>query len=279
MRPQERGADLSAFRPLVRNAPVLYLARDAYAGWELRGSRLAGFQSAAGPRLTTLVPVPEKAEPAPPAAVDVDSVGPGGLDGYRYVVTPRTSYASVVPPNLRPVARTRWSVLWERTGPTPLRWTLAEGEAPGAVLDCGTAPGRAVARTGGVAYVRPRPVIGTPGVTHSGRPLVQTLDLGPGRWEISLRWLSDMPLEVLLDGERRSLPAYLSDRASFVAVGRVKGGRPVRIEVRPAARRRLDVVRTVLLGEPVATRVDRPGRELPLRRACGRYVDWYRTRG
>ncbi len=80
VRPHQRGADLSAFRPLVRNAPVLYLARDAFAGWELRGSRLAGFQPAAGPGLTTLVPVPEKTEPAPPTAVDVDSVGPGGLD-------------------------------------------------------------------------------------------------------------------------------------------------------------------------------------------------------
>ena len=57
------------------------------------------------------------------------------------------------------------------------------------------------------------------------------------------------------------------------------GGGPLRIEVRPRARRRLDIVRTVLLGEPVAVRVDRPGRVLPLRRACGRYVDWYRTGG
>ena len=157
--------------------------------------------------------------------------------------------------------------------------TLSEGEAPGAVLDCRSAPGRALARAGGVAYVRPRPVVGVPGATVSGRPLVQTLDLGPGRWEISLRWFSDMPLEVRLGAERRDLPAYLSDRASFVAVGRVDGGRPLRIEVRPRARRRLDVVRTVLLGEPVAVRVDRPGRVLPLRRACGRYVDWYRTGG
>ena len=39
VRPHERGADLSAFRPLVRNAPVLYLARDAFFGWELRGLR------------------------------------------------------------------------------------------------------------------------------------------------------------------------------------------------------------------------------------------------
>ena len=49
--------------------------------------------------------------------------------------------------------------------------------------------------------------------------------------------------------------------------------------MRPAARRRIDVVRTALIGDVAATRVDDRGHEVPLRRACGRYVDWYRLDG
>jgi hypothetical protein len=278
VRPQERGADLGAFRSLIAGERVLYLARDAFAGWELRDAAVAGFQPSHGPRLALLEPVGRKTTPAPPTAVDADSPAAGTLDRYRYVVTPRTANDSVLPSNLRPVARTRWSVLWERRGPTPPRSTLVEGEAPGAVLDCGKPEGRALSRFRGVAYVRPRPVLGRAGATVSGRPLVQTLDLPAGTWEVSLRWYSDMPLDVVLNGKRHRLPAYLSDRASFATVGRVvtEGG-PLRMEVRPPERRRLDVVRTVLVGEPVAVRVDRPGRVVPLARACGRYVDWFRA--
>jgi hypothetical protein len=278
VRPQERGADLGEFRSLTAGAPVLYLARDAFVGWELRDAHVAGFQPAHGPRLAPLEPVSRKTTPRPPTAVDADSPAPGLLDRYRYVVTPRTAYASVLPANLRPVARTRWSVLWERTGPTPPRATLEEGEAPGAVLDCDTPEGRALSRFRGVAYVRPRPVIGRAGATVSGKPLAQTLDLGPGTWVVAMRWFSDMPLDVLLNGERHRLPAYLSDRASYAAVGRVTTpGGTLRIEVRPPERRRLDVVRSITVGAPVATRVDRPGRVVPLRSACGRYVDWFRA--
>ena len=124
-----------------------------------------------------------------------------------------------------------------------------------------------------------RRLAGRRGATASGRPLHQELDLGEGTWEISLRYFSDVPLDVLIGSERRRLPAYLGSRSTFAALGRVSGGAPVRIEVRPAARRRSDVVRTALIGDVAATRVDDRGHEVPLRRACGRYVDWYRLDG
>jgi hypothetical protein len=43
-------------------------------------------------------------------------------------------------------------------------------------------------------------------------------------------------------------------------------------------RKRLATLRTVRLGTLAATRVDEPGRLVPLARACGKYVDWYRLR-
>ena len=293
VRPHDRGPDLAAFRPLVDGADVLYLGRDGFVGWDLRGPRVAGFQAARGPRLRPLIVVPSKSTSGPlPAAVDVDSPGPGALDAYRFVVTSRTAYASAPPPNLEPIARTRWHVLWRRRGPTPVRSILREGEAPGAVLDCRTAESRTLSREAGTAWVRPRPVLGgvdswtqadgSPagaGATASGRPLAQRLELGSGTWEISLRYYSDVDLNVVIGSERRSLPAYLGDRSTYVAIGRVTGGGPVRVEVTPAARRPIDMVRPVLLGDLAATRVDDRGQEVPLRRACGRYVDWYRLDG
>jgi hypothetical protein len=40
--------------------------------------------------------------------------------------------------------------------------------------------------------------------------------------------------------------------------------------------RALDSLGHSPLGAVAATRIDAPGRTIPLRRACGRYVDWYR---
>ena len=37
VRPHDRGPDLSAFRPIIRGERTLYLGRDNFAGWELRG--------------------------------------------------------------------------------------------------------------------------------------------------------------------------------------------------------------------------------------------------
>jgi hypothetical protein len=48
------------------------------------------------------------------------------------------------------------------------------------------------------------------------------------------------------------------------------------VEVEAPARRPLDVVRTILLGSVAATRVDDRGHLVPLKRACGAYVDWFR---
>ena len=293
VRPGERGPDLAAFRPLVKGADVLYLDRDVFVGWDLRGARISGFQSAAGLHLRPLTAVPSKSSSGPlPAAVDWDSVGPGALDAYEFVVTARTAYASMPPPNLEPVARTRWHVLWRRHGPTPPRSILMEGEAPGLALDCRQPAARTLARQRGTAWVRPMPVVGAAdswrlpdglpaggGATAGGRPLHQQLGLGEGAWEISLRYFSDVPLDVVIGSERRRLPAYLGSRSTFAALGRVMGGAPVRIEVRPRARRRSDVVRTALIGDVTATRADDRGHEVPLRRACGSYVDWYRLDG
>ncbi len=281
VRPPERGHDLAAFRPLVSGEPTIYLGRDNYAPWELRGAGLLGFQSYDTPVALGIPELPRKyTGDAEPPAVDTDSIPPHLLAGARYLVAPRTAYASRPPPNFRPIRWTRWHVLWERRGRTLPRSSLAEGEAPGKILRCGTA----LSRRQGVAYLRPPPVVGRSVAWRGGRSVdsggfrEQELTLSPGRWDISLRYFSDVPLRLRAGSIDVTLPPYLSDESTFASAGRVTSpGGPLRVRVDVAPRRRIGIVRTVRLGTLVATRTDDVGRLVPLSRACGRYVDWYRV--
>jgi hypothetical protein len=288
VRPHDRGPDLAAFRSLVRGQPTLYLGRDDYAGWELRGDgNLLGFQGGNSPLARHLSDYPPKAGVFEPAA-DFDSVPWQALALFRYVVTPRTAYFSRPPADLRPVMRSRWHVLWRRIGPMRPRAVLFEGEAPGALLRCrrGVPEQRGLLRRAGVAFVRPQPVVGEADAwriegdpSAGGASLTQVLRLGRGTWDISIRYFSDLPLHLRAGPIDRALPPYVSDRSSFFSAGRVRtAGGPLRVRVDVPERRRLDVRRYVRVEQVAATRTDRRGRLVPLRDACGRYVDWYRVR-
>ena len=112
---------------------------------------------------------------------------------------------------------------------------------------------------------------------QNGDSRTQVLDLPAGTWDISLRYFSDVPLRLRAGSLDTSLPAYLADAATFASAGRlVTGGGPIEVTVEVPPRRRLATLRTVRLGTLAATRLDEPERLIPLARACGRYVDWYR---
>jgi hypothetical protein len=285
VRPTARGHDLAAFRSVVKGERTVYLGRDNYAPWELRGAQLLGFQTNNTPLALAIDEVPKKrASDIAPSAVDADSVESRFLAAARYLVTPRTAYASVPPADFHPIKRTRWHVLWERRGAPQPREILTEGEAPGAVLNCRAASGRRLARSGGVAFVRPEPVLGPTAMWRpSGRVLnggstAQTLQLGPGTWDISLRYFSDVPLRLRAGSLNTSLPAYVGDESTFASAGRVvtRGG-PLQVTVTAPARRRIETLRTARIYTLAATRVDDRGRLVPLARACGKYVDWLRA--
>ena len=285
VRPPERGHDLAAFRSIVDGQPTIYLGHDNFAPWELRGAQLLGFQPNDTKLGLSIDVVPKKSAGEPHApAVDMDSVPSQFLAAARYVVAPRTAYASRPPPEFRPIRRTRWHVLWERRGELPPRQILAEGEAPGKVLDCGTERGRRLARTQGVAYVRPAPVVGLAASWRGGNSVVnggsrtQELRLGRGVWDISLRYFSDVPLHLEAAALDTSLPPYVGDESSFFSAGRVvSNGERLTVTVTVPARRRIETTRLVKLGTVAATRVDDLGRLVPSARACGKYVDWLRV--
>lgn len=291
VRPSERGPDLAAFRSVVDGERALYLGRDNYAGWELRGADLWGFAEYSTPLQTSVSERPAKsAGDQDRPAVDADSVDPGFMDGFRYLITPRTAYASRPPVNYRRIRKTPWHELWERSGPTQPRWSLDEGEAPGAVLDCRRREMRRLAQLPGMAFTRSTPVTGrvdawrapggarptTPGATQSGGRLVQRLGLPPGSWNISFRYFSTVPVHFRAGSLKRELPAYMGDRSSFVTLGRITSrGGGVPVEVKIPERKPIAIVRTVLLGTVAATRTGDRGHRVPLRRACGKYVDWF----
>jgi hypothetical protein len=279
VRPQERGPDLAAFRPLVQGKLTVYLGRDNFAPWELRGAALRGFQSYDTPLGTGIdVPPAKSATDAPLPAADADSVDPFLLAFASYLITPRTPYASRPPANYRPVRRTRWHVLWQRRGPTEPRRVLNEGDAPGKRFDCTTAEGRRLADSDGVAFVRPAPVTSRPiGFVENGGWRERTLDLAPGQWDLSLRYRSDVPLHLRAGPLDATLPAYVADDSTFASAGTLtwRGG-PLKVTVSVPGRRRVETVRTADVGTLAATRVGVAGRIVPLARACGSYVDWYR---
>jgi hypothetical protein len=124
----------------------------------------------------------------------------------------------------------------------------------------------------------------------AGSSASRTLQLPPGRWDLSLQYVSRNPIEVSAGGRTTVLPANLDRLGPLFAAGVTGGGRrEVRIRVAaPGAIARLLGARTATraldsyanqpLGALVATRHGQPPRRVPLARACGRYVDSYTLR-
>jgi hypothetical protein len=151
-----------------------------------------------------------------------------------------------------------------------------------------------VARRPGAATVLSEPVTGGPGAWSRGSPFdapasaTQTLDLGPGRWRLSLQYHSQAPLTVRAPGSQVELVPSLDGmyqthqgQGAFWPAGAIEvtEGGPVPVTVEAAhpsqLQRDLGVERRVWLGELAATR---PGvRRVALEDACGQYVDHYVT--
>jgi hypothetical protein len=195
-------------------------------------------------------------------------------------------------------------VLWERTGRTPRSQVLDEGGDPGVLLDVSPSPvvphacaGRGGEQAAGTATVLPEPVVGRPGAWSRPVPFeapgaaTQTLELAPGRWQLSLQFHSQVDLRVRAAGLDAELPASLvgmylthQGQSSFWPLGEVEvpagGGLEVEVEAaEPAAlARAVGADRKVWLGEVAATRLDplvSDPEAVPLGDACGRYVDRY----
>jgi hypothetical protein len=311
--PSTHSHELAALRAVIGKRPTLFLGSDDYVHWELRGAQVATPPMALYAR--DVVPLRHaKAQPARSnysgagattttsrfgglgLAFDFDSVPSAWLNRFSYVIAPRSGYASPAPSNWRLLRSLRSYQLWRRAGVTPRYGTLTAIDNPGAILDCTTAAGRALAHRNGVAMVQPVPVVGERTrwkgrVGYAGLAAHQTLPLASGRWLISLQYDSSTPVTVRGPGLRVTIPASIEPLGPYWYVGHAhlkRAGR-ARITVIPQG---LPAIGGVLgafgltrapaptglraLGRITATRPPSADRLIALRRACGRYVDWYR---
>jgi hypothetical protein len=294
--PQNHAEQLAELRPLVDGRRVLFLGRDNFVAYELRGSRpFTAVRNFYDPYYVR----PDLRLRDVFRKFDFDSVTPSTLRRFRLVITTRAAYASGPPPGFEPVRETDDFVLWRRSGMLRARRTLDEGPNPGAILDCDRPAARRLSRRGGFATVfRAPPVVGgrwAPSSTvKSGAPVAQTLSLPRGRWQISIQYDATRPLHVAAPGLALTLPANLDYRGSvpYYPVGELMRRRPgevrftASVERPPLGGRLLGATSEAHLGAIAASPAGRGGpmpgeteRRVPLSAACGRYLDWWRSPG
>jgi hypothetical protein len=276
--------------------PLLFLGVDRFAGYYARDALTrapAGY-------------VPEDIDARPEKtwqqglAADFDTVDSGKLGEFDYAITTGAAFASTPPPNFERIDSLGDYVLWRRTGPTPRSRVLEERGDPGAILDC---PSELVSRPG-TATVLPEPAIArydewktpTPADPAAGGQergfeapgtASTELRLAPGSYALSLQYQSQVPLEVVHDGEvLAALPSsldgmYLSaaGRGAFWPAGEIEADGTTTIEVHAAEpnglQDALGVPRRVWLGD-LAASLRRPPNTERMAAACDAYVDHFR---
>jgi hypothetical protein len=271
---------LEALRPLVQSGPTLFLGDDDYVGYRLRGTALGylgiGFPS----------PLPVVARLEKPFTfgqpVEWDSFDAATLDRFTYVVSIRSPYISQPPANFRRIAATPLYEVWRRTGPTQPRSTIEPSNAPVARLDCSTPDGRRLSRRDGVAEIeRHAPVTiatNAPGLGLGGAfPVGVTLP--KGTWNLAFSYTSESPIRIMYGSTKVTTLGPNTDRAgSWWSAGSVvSDGRPQQlVAISERQSRFAGTTIPTLIAGIVAVSADGE-RQVLLKQACGRYIDWYRA--
>lgn len=272
--PTAHERQLSGFHPLTAGKPTLFLGADEFIRWWMAGVNA----QAVGLGPTPLVPLrPQKAWEFG-QAIDFDTVPASTLNRYEWIIAPRDAVTSAPPRQLRLVRSTEAFQLWKRVGKIRERSTLMEGEWPGAVLRCDTAEGRAILGGGGVAAIRPRPIVVPAGGAVAGDTLSLRMSLPVGTWNLEAPYTSHLPVEVAAPGLREVLPANLDRPGHRLPIGRITipRQRPFSISFHVVDTLLAPPTATGIFNYVVATPAGGGDRVVPIARACGRYVDWYR---
>jgi hypothetical protein len=273
--PGDHAGELAQIRPLVQGQKLLFLGRDNFVLYELRGSKpYTHVRNFYDPYFVE--PNFELADAG--SKFDFDSVTASTLAGFPFVVTTRAAYASGPPPGYQLIERTDSYELWRKNGSPVGRRPAETDAAPGRVGGC---PDDRPKRASSFAA---EPVVAAAEdwsrtTVESGESASVVLDLPPGIWDLSLQYDSTRPVSLTDDAARlaATLPANLDYRGTvpFWPAGRIEiaGGAPVeitaRVESPPLAGRLLGAHSVVHLGALAATSAE------PAREGCHGYVDWF----
>ncbi len=293
--PSDHAEQLASIREAVQGEDVLFLGRDDFIGWELRGSgEITGV-------VTNFYDVEDirprfKKGPGGGEKFDVDVLHPRQLDRFDWIVATTGGPASQVPPRYREVVRSDDYALYERTGSVGKRSTLDEGTMVGKELDCSDPEQRKISEQDGYAVIwDPAPIVQPesawkPTATASdGAAVSQRLELPTGgHWLLSLEYDSRRPVhlsspEINLD---RTVAANLDFRGEtppfpvgFVDTNEATSAKIAAEPEEPNLLGRLlrapnEAHLRSLTATPLAADAVR---RVPLSDACGKYVDWYRA--
>jgi hypothetical protein len=276
--PSNHEQELLGLRRVLHGRPTLVLFYDDYFKTELLGVPVSS------PLLAS--PIPAAVQPQKPwvygQALDFGSVSAATLNQFDYVITTRTHAQAAAPPNFHIVASSPSYEVWQRIGPTP-DFSVPPGASghPGAVLDCRTPAGRSIADGRGTATVSPTPRYFPVAPLVPGSSQTVTLRLAPGEWDLSMPFTSPQPVTAQGPGMQAQLPPNLDRPGSIWPVGVLRStGAPITLRVHMAN------PAVIATGRPVAQYFTptpmiavpiEPDQRIPLRRACGRYVDWYQS--
>jgi hypothetical protein len=274
--PTDHMQQLRSLRPLIHGQSTLFLSDDDFVEWELAGVPVSPAVIQGAEEL----PLRPQKKWSEGGALDLDSVHAAILNSYDWVITTRDAAGSAPPAQLHPVRTTSDYVLWHRVGRVRERSVLQEGGMPGAVLDCQDAAGRAVARAGGVAAARAAPVVVSGAAVPPGDTAPVQLSLPRGVWDIEATYVGSQPIDVVGQGIHATLPALLDRPGPRWPIGRIAMRRPGTVTLSFHAQRTLltpsdapEVVFSVVATPRSTEQI------VPVRRACGHYVDWYRSAG
>lgn len=273
--PTGHSRQLISFHSLLAGKPTLVLGEDEFLIWEMAGVEARAAALASLPQ----VPLRPEKEWELGEAIDFDTVSASTLNEYEWIVTPRDAASSAPPPQLRLVRSTEAFQLWKRVGRISERSILNEGQWPGAVFRCDTKQGRAALARGGVAAVRRPPIAVPGGAAVAGSGFAVRVDLPVGSWQLEAPYTSHLPVEVKAPGLSTELPANLDRLGPRWPIGRltVRRRRPFSISFQVEDILLAPGTATTNVGYVLATPVEDVDRIVPIARACGKYVDWYRS--
>jgi hypothetical protein len=277
--PEAHMDELAEIRPLVEGEKVLFLGRDNFVLWELRGSKpFTHVRNFYDPYFVE--PNFELRNVA--SKFDFDAVTAETLARFPYVLTTRAGYASGAPPDYEVIFETPSYILWEKSGPVARRVPAEDGPEPGAALDCEREP------EGTAAVFRREPLVFPAGdwsstTVESGSTASIEVDVPRGVWDVSLRYDStrSLTLTASVGAYETTLPGNLDYRGTgpFWDAGQLAsdGIRSLRIDASvsepPAAGRLLGAHSVAHLGDVALTRFG-PEREVAAGKACDKYADW-----